>query len=148
MLAETTIERIQALVVAKKNMPGALLPILHDVQDVVGYIPADSVNLIAQELNLSRAEVHGVVTFYHYFRHEAPEKTIVQVCRAEACQSMGCDQLWTHACATVNAAYTLEPVYCLGLCSSSPAISINEKVHARISIDKFDQLVAAARSVA
>lgn len=146
MLAEIMGERIKALVAAKKSMPGALLPILHDVQDVAGYIPAESVQLIAEELNLSRAEVHGVVTFYHYFRHEAPEKTVVQVCRAEACQSMGCDQLWGHACATVGGAYTLEPVYCLGLCSSSPAISINEKVHARVSIDKFDRLVATAGS--
>lgn len=148
MLAETMSEHIKALVAAKKNMPGALLPILHDVQNAVGYIPSETVSVIAEALNLSRAEVHGVVTFYHYFRHEAPEKTVVQVCRAEACQSMGCDQLWAHACSTVEGAYTLEPVYCLGLCSSSPAISINEKVHARVSIDKFDQLVAAARSVA
>lgn len=148
MLTKTTNEQIKSLVAIKKNMPGALLPILHDVQKLVGYIPSESISVIAEALNLSRAEVHGVVTFYHYFRHEAAEKTVVQVCRAEACQSMGCDGLWDHACAAAEGTYTLEPVYCLGLCSSSPAISINEKVHARVNIEKFDRLVAAARSVA
>lgn len=148
MLTEPTRQTLQALVAAKKQLPGALLPILHDIQEALGYVPAEAVSLIAQELNLSRAEVHGVVTFYHHFRSEPAGDTVVQICRAEACQSMGAERLWAHACATAGDAFTLEPVYCLGLCSSSPAMALNDKVHARVDADKFDRLVAAARSVA
>lgn len=162
MLTETTQQTIQKLVAAKKQMPGALLPILHDIQEAVGYVPAEAVSVIAQELNLSRAEVHGVVTFYHHFRSEAAGDNVLQICRAEACQSMGAERLWAHACrqlsldagnaahghTTADGAFTLEPVYCLGLCSSSPAMALNDKVHARVDADKFDRLVAAARSVA
>ncbi|MGA8783705.1 MAG: formate dehydrogenase subunit gamma [Polaromonas sp.] len=154
MLTETTRQTIQTLVATKKQLPGALLPILHDIQNAVGCIPADAVSVIAQELNLSRAEVHGVVTFYHHFRSEPSGDNVVQICRAEACQSMGAERLWAHACShlktqggtTADGAFTLEPTYCLGLCSSSPAISLNAKVHARVDTDKFDRLVAAARS--
>lgn len=156
MLTETTHQTIQTLVAAKKQMPGALLPILHDIQDAVGYIPAEAVIVIAQALNLSRAEVHGVVTFYHHFRSEPPGRNVLQICRAEACQSMGAEQLWAHACShlktqggtTAEAGFTLEPVYCLGLCSTAPAMALNDKVHARINADKFDRLVNAARSPA
>jgi len=148
MATETIHHTVEVLVTAKKEMPGALLPLLHDIQDALGYIPSESVGLIARELNLSRAEVHGVITFYHHFRSEPAQQTVVQVCRAEACQSMGSEHLWAHACAAAKGAFTLEPVYCLGLCSSSPAISINEKVHARVDKVKFDRLVAAARSAA
>ena len=148
MLTETTQQTIHNLVEAKKHMPGALLPILHDVQDAVGYIPAEAVGLIAQELNLSRAEVHGVITFYHHFRSEPAAATVVQICRAEACQSMGADRLWAHACTKADSTITLEPVYCLGLCSCSPAMVLNDKLHARMDADKFDRLMAAARSAA
>lgn len=155
-------QTVQTLIVAKKQWPGALLPILHDIQDALGYIPAEAVSLIAQELNLSRAEVHGVVTFYHHFRSEPAGQNVLQICRAEACQSMGAERLWAHACSqlavdagqaahrhtTVDGTFTLEPVYCLGLCSSSPAMALNDKVHARVDTDKFDRLVAAARSAA
>lgn len=162
MLSETTQQTIQTLVSAKQHLPGALLPILHDIQDAVGYIPAEAVAVIAQALNLSRAEVHGVVTFYHHFRSEAAGENVVQICRAESCQSMGAQRLWAHACSqlavgadqaaqggtTADGTFTLEPVYCLGLCSSSPAMTLNNKVHARMDTDKFDRLVAAARSAA
>ncbi|MDD2918385.1 formate dehydrogenase subunit gamma [Rhodoferax sp.] len=156
MLTETTQQTIHHLVAAKKHMPGALLPILHDIQEAVGFIPAQAVADIAQQLNLSRAEVHGVVTFYHFFRHEPAGKQVVQICRAEACQSMGAEKLWTHACSrlktqggtSADGATTLEPVYCLGLCSSSPAMVVDDKLHARVDVDKFDRLVAAARSEA
>lgn len=139
---------LRDILVRSQHLPGALLPLLHEVQDALGCIPANTVGPIAQALNLSRAEVHGVITFYHHFRVEPALPTVVQVCRAEACQSMGSEHLWAHACATVNGAFTLEPVYCLGLCSSSPAMSINEKMHARVDTAKFDRLVAAARSSA
>ncbi len=156
MLSETKQQTIEDLVAAKKQMPGALLPILHDIQDAVGYIPAQSVAHIAQELNLSRAEVHGVITFYHHFRSEPAGRNVLQICRAEACQSMGSEQLWAHACSqfkvdggtTADGSFTLEPVYCLGLCSSSPALALNDKVHARVNVAKFDRLVDAARSAA
>jgi formate dehydrogenase subunit gamma len=146
MLTEAMQQTIQALVQTRKHMPGALLPILHDIQDAAGYIPADAVAVIAQELNLSRAEVHGVITFYHHFRDKPAQATVVQICRAEACKSMGADHLWAHACSTVGAEVTVEPVYCLGLCSSSPAMMLNDKPHARMDTDKFDRLVAAAGS--
>jgi formate dehydrogenase subunit gamma len=139
------------------NEPGALLPILHDVQDELGYIPRDMVPLIAEGLNLSRAEVHGVVTYYHHFRDHPPGRTVLQICRAEACQSMGADALLEHAqrhlgCGlhetTADGAVTLEPVFCLGLCASSPAVMLGDDVHARMTPDKLDALVAEARSAA
>jgi NADH:ubiquinone oxidoreductase subunit E len=162
MLTQTMTQRIHQLIADKKHMPGALLPILHDIQDAVGYVPPEMVGDIAAALNQSRAEVHGVISFYHHFRSEPAGKTVVQICRAEACQSMGSERLWEHACShlgvshaaghgedtTADGAVTLLPVYCLGLCSSSPAMVVNDKLHARVDTDKFDTLVAAARSVA
>lgn len=157
MLTEPMQQTIHDMVVAKKQMPGALLPILHDIQDAVGYIPAGAVSVIAQELNLSRAEVHGVVTFYHHFRSEPAGRNVMQICRAEACQSMGAARLWAHACSqlavnagdtTADGAFTLQSVYCLGLCSASPAMALNDKVHARVDMEKFDRLVVAARGAA
>lgn len=156
MITETIRQTIHHLVTAKKHMPGALLPILHDIQQAVGFVPAQAMADIAQQLNLSRAEVHGVVTFYHFFRHEPAGKQTVQICRAEACQSMGADKLWAHACSrlqtqggtTADGAVTLEPVYCLGLCASSPAVVVDDKLHARVDSSKFDRLVAATRSQA
>ena len=132
--------------------PGALLPVLHAVQDELGHIPADSVPLIAAALNLSRAEVHGVVSYYPHFRSEPPGRHVVQVCRAEACQACGAEALLAHAervlgCARhhtrADGAVTLEPVYCLGLCAMSPAISINDRVHARLTPERLEQLLAA-----
>jgi NADH:ubiquinone oxidoreductase subunit E len=156
MLTDKIHLTIQNLVAAKKHLPGALLPILHDIQDAVGYVPEQAVGDIALQLNLSRAEVHGVLTFYHFFRHEPAGKQVVQICRAEACQSMGAEMLWAHACSrlqtqggtTADGAVTLEPVYCLGLCSSSPAMVVDDRLHARVDAEKFDRLVAAARSLA
>ena len=136
--------------------PGALLPILHDVQDALGYIPADSVPAIAKGLNF-RAEVHGVIKYYHHFRSEPAGRVVVQVCRAESCKAVGADALMAHAekvlgCAShhtrADGAYTLEPVYCLGLCASSPAIMVGEKLHARVTPDKFDRVIAGLGSPA
>ena len=153
MTADTrqTVRQILALT---QYMPGALLPVLHGVQDALGYIPADAVGEIARGLNLSRAEVHGVVTYYHHFRSEPAGRHVIQMCRAEACQSMGSEALWAHACThlgraghgtTEDGTFTLEPVYCLGLCASSPAMAVNGQVHARVDPAKFDRLVAQAR---
>ncbi|MGH6612429.1 MAG: formate dehydrogenase subunit gamma [Burkholderiaceae bacterium] len=130
--------------------PGSLLPILHDVQDALGYIPPDAVPLIAKGLNLSRAEVHGVIKYYHHFRSEPAGRVAVQVCRAESCQAVGADALMVHAektlgCAShhtrADGAYSLEPVYCLGMCALSPAIMVNDKLHARMTPEKFDRVV-------
>lgn len=135
------------------NRQDQLLPVLHGLQDSVGFIPPDRVPAIAQHFNLSRAEVHGVITFYHYFRSEPPPRCVVQICRAEACQSMGGDALLAHAERTLgcglhghsaDGAIGLEPVYCLGLCASSPALTINDTVSARVTPARFDALLADA----
>jgi len=135
--------------------PGALLPILHDVQDALGCIPASAVPQIADALNLSRAEVHGVVSYYHHFRSEPPARHVIQICRAESCQAMGAEALLAHAeqrlgCAlhgrSEDGAFTLEPVYCLGLCASSPALMLGDEPHARMNPQRFDALVEQARS--
>jgi formate dehydrogenase subunit gamma len=135
---------------------GALLPVLHEVQHELGYIPPESVDAIARGLNLSRAEVHGVITYYHHFRQQAPARHVIQLCQAEACQSMGAEALATHAQAKLGCAmhstsedgqFALEPVYCLGLCASSPSMMIGERVHARVTPERFDQLIGALQAV-
>src|SRR3970040_1263565 len=126
-----------------QHRPGALLPILHDIQDSLGYVPDDAVSLIAKELNLSRAEVHGVISYYHHFRQTPPGKHVVQVCCAEACQANGSEALAAHAAKRLlDADVTLEPVYCLGLCSIGPAVAIDEtELHAHVNPKKFDALM-------
>jgi formate dehydrogenase subunit gamma len=130
-----------------------LLPALHALQDRLGYIPPEQVPLFASHFNLSRAEVHGVITFYHYFRSAPPARCTVQLCRAEACQSMGGDKLLEHAqqvlgCGlhehSADGRFGLEPVYCLGQCASAPAMMINDTVHARVTPSRFDTLVGEA----
>jgi formate dehydrogenase subunit gamma len=116
---------------------------LHDIQHALGYVPDEVVPLIAKQLNLSRAEVHGVVTYYHHFRQMPPGKHVVRVCCAEACQANGSEALAAHAAKRVrDADVTLEPVYCLGLCASGPNIQIDEtKLHAQVTPGKFDALM-------
>ncbi|NMM26206.1 MAG: formate dehydrogenase subunit gamma [Glaciimonas sp.] len=145
---------VEAIIAQHKALPGAMLPILHGIQEQVGYIPPQAVPLIAQELNLSRAEVHGVITYYHYFRQTPPGRHVIQICRAEACQAMGGDALAAHAKAalacdfhetTQDGVFTLEPVYCLGQCACGPAIMIGDDLHARVSSDKFNRLLDVKR---
>lgn len=145
-------ERVAAILLRWRDEPGALLPILHDVQDALGYVPAGAVPEIARALNLSRAEVHGVITFYHHFRAEPAGRHVVQLCRAEACQAVGADALGEHACrtlacqwgdTTVDGGVTLEPVYCLGQCASGPAAMIDGQLHGHLTATRFDALVAA-----
>ncbi|MEF7612930.1 formate dehydrogenase subunit gamma [Aquincola sp. MAHUQ-54] len=145
---------IRELAARFEHTPGGLLPALHAVQDRYGHIPRDAVPAIAEVFNLSRAEVHGVVTYYHHFRSEPAARHVVQVCRAEACQSMGGNALMAHArlrlgCAadghhgrSADGRVTLEPVFCLGLCASSPAMSIDGELHARMTPARFDALLA------
>jgi formate dehydrogenase subunit gamma len=140
-----------------KQLPGALLPILHAVQEALTFVPKDAVPLIARELNLSIAEVHGVVTFYHYFLQERPGRSVVHVCRAEACQALGSVALEAHVKArlgvdyhgtTSDGAITLEPVYCLGNCALGPSIMIDQQLHGRVTAERFDALVAQSRESA
>ena len=135
-----------------KDVPGALLPVLHGVQEALGYVPEASVPLIARELNLSRADVHGVITFYHFFRSKPSGKRVIYVCRAESCQSMGAVALEQHIKqrlgvdfheTTANGAYTLEPVYCLGNCACSPAIMVDDELKGRVTPKQFDAWLAA-----
>jgi formate dehydrogenase subunit gamma len=149
---ENPLDVVGRLVTEYQHTPGALLPLLHAVQDSIGHVPDETVPIIATGLNLSRAEVHGVITYYHHFRREPAGRTVVQVCRAEACQSCGADALLAHAeqalgCALhatrADGAFTLEPVYCLGLCASSPAMQVDDRLHARVTHEKFDRVIAA-----
>jgi formate dehydrogenase subunit gamma len=134
-----------------KSKPGPLIEILHAVQAALGYVPSEAVPIIAEALNLSRAEVHGVVTFYHFFRETPPGRHTINVCRAEACQSMGADALAEHAKArlgvdfhetTPDGLFSLEPVYCLGNCACSPAAMIDGRLYGRVTPQRFDELVA------
>ncbi len=130
---------------------GALLPILHALQDRFGYVPETAVPIVAEVLNLSRAEVHGVVTFYHFFRTKAPGKKTLYVCRAESCQSMGSRALENYARkklgvefheTTADGRFSLEPVYCLGNCACSPAVMVDETVYGRVTPERLDEILA------
>jgi formate dehydrogenase subunit gamma len=137
-----------------KALPGALLPILHAVQEALTFVPKDAVPLIARELNLSVAEVHGVVTFYHYFLQERPGRHVLHLCRAEACQALGSVALEAHAKASLgvdfhgttrDGAITLEPVYCLGNCALGPSLMIDQQLHGRVTAERFDALMTQSR---
>jgi formate dehydrogenase subunit gamma len=132
--------------------PGALLPILHDIQDALGCVPPAAVPGIAAALNLSRAEVHGVLTYYHDFRDTPAAPHRLRVCRAEACQAMGAEALLEHArrhldCdaqgRSANGAVDVDAAYCLGLCACSPAVALNGELHARVTREGLDALLKA-----
>ena len=149
--AEKSLERkIESIVDEHRHKVGALLPILHAVQEEFGHIPFDSIPVMARLLGLSRAEIQGVMGFYHDFRSEPAGNHLVQICRAEACQAMGGRQLEEHVSkrlgvdygqTTSNGKFTLEPVYCLGNCACSPSIRINNDVFARVTEQSFDTLI-------
>jgi formate dehydrogenase subunit gamma len=134
------------------GVPGALLPILHDLQDALGCVPPEAVPAIAAALDLSRAEVHGVLSHYPDFRATPPAPHRLRVCRAEACQAMGAQALFEHArqqlrCddagRAAGGAVDVETVYCLGLCASAPAVMLDDELHARVDAARLDALVAA-----
>jgi len=134
-----------------RGLDGALMPLLHAIQDRLGYVPAELLGRVADALNISRAEVHGVITFYHDFRTSPPGRHLVKLCQAEACQSMGSTALAVHAKArlgvdfhqtTADGAVTLEPVYCLGGCACSPTMMVDGRLYGRVSAERFDQVVA------
>jgi formate dehydrogenase subunit gamma len=148
-------EAVLRAVARARTRPGPLLEILHGVQAALGFIPPAAVPLLAAELNLSRAEVHGVVTFYHHFRSSAPGRHTLRLCQAESCQAMGALELAEHVKArlgvdfhetTADGTYTLEPVYCLGNCACSPALMIDEELQGRVTPQSFDALIAGAKS--
>jgi formate dehydrogenase subunit gamma len=137
------LSRLDSILQSRPPEQASLLPILHAVQDEFGHIPAGAVAVIARRLNLSRAEVHGVITYYHHFRQEPHGKHVVRVCCAEACQANGAEALAAHAQAR-QGDLTVEPVYCLGLCAIGPAVLVDdEHLHARVTPEKFDALIAA-----
>lgn len=150
-------ERTVAIVERHRAKLGALMPILHELQDVFGHIDARAVDLVAEALNLSKAEVYGVVTFYKDFRSEVPGTSVIHVCRGEACQSMGAERLARHARehlavdfggTTSDGAVTLEQVFCLGNCALSPAVLVDGRLKGRVDEAGFDELVAASRAEA
>ncbi|MDT8896080.1 formate dehydrogenase subunit gamma [Halomonas sp. I1] len=153
--AEWTPPLIQDEVDALKDKPGALLPILHAIQDRVGFIPDAAVPIIAESLGLTRAEVHGVISFYHHFRTARPGSHVVRICRAEACQAVGARALEAHAKASLEVDYhqttrdqeiTLEAVYCLGNCACGPSVCVDDRVHGRVTPETFDRLVDDLRT--
>lgn len=136
---------VARIIEQNRARPGALLPILHEIQDALGCIPPEAVPPIATALNLSRAEVHCVISYYAHFRQTPPGRHVVRVCCAEACQSVGGEALAEHARARLAGSdVTLEPVYCLGLCACGPSVQVDETtLHAQVTPEKFDALVAA-----
>jgi formate dehydrogenase subunit gamma len=147
--------RTTAIIEEFKDLEGPLLPILHEIQEEFGYVPAESLPVIAEALNISKAEVHGVVTFYHDYRRHPAGRHVLKLCRAEACQSMGGDAIAAqikqrlgigfHETAKDNSV-TLEPVYCLGLCACAPSAMLDGEVIGRLDADKIDEIVEEVRS--
>jgi formate dehydrogenase subunit gamma len=147
-------DRAQVRIRELEHLPGALLPILHALQDEFGYIDTEATPLIASALNLSRAEVHGVISFYQDFRHAAPGRHVLKICRAESCQSMGCDSLIHHVEkragvklgeTTTDGSLTIEQVFCLGNCALSPAVMLDGQPYGRVSPSVADFLIDDAR---
>ncbi|QPC89226.1 formate dehydrogenase subunit gamma [Mesorhizobium sp. INR15] len=147
--------RTAAIIQELKGLEGPLLPILHEIQEEFGHVPQDSLPVIAEALNISRAEVHGVVTFYHDYRSHPAGRHVLKVCQAEACQSMGSDAVAAklkqllgigfHE-TTRDGAVTLEPVYCLGLCACAPSAMLDGEVIGRLDDEKLDEIIAEVRS--
>ena len=145
------IEPVETILAQMKNLPGALLPVLHRIQDRIGYLPADTVPAIAKALNLSRAEVHGVISFYDHFQTQAVGAQVVKVCRAEACQAVGSRNLelqikeilaLEYGETSADGGITLEPVYCLGNCASGPSVQIDDEVIGRVTPASFSEHLA------
>jgi formate dehydrogenase subunit gamma len=147
--------QLDTLIAKFVGVPGGLMPLLHAIQDGIGYVPESSYDAIAKALNLSVAEVHGVVTFYHHFRTTPPGHQILQICRAESCQAMGSEALEAHIKQYLNIDYhqttadqaiTLEPVYCLGNCALSPNVMLGDEVYGRMTSTALDTLIEDAKT--
>ncbi len=143
--------RVQDILRAHEGLEGPLLPVLHAIQASFGHVPQAALPVIASELNISRAEVHGVVSFYHDFREAPAGRHVLKLCRAEACQAMGADSVADHAKArlgvdwyetTADGAVTLEPVFCLGLCACGPAALVDGRVVGRVDEARVEALIS------
>lgn len=147
-------DRAQARIRELERLPGALLPILHALQEEFGYIDPEATPLIASALNLSRAEVHGVISFYHHFRHTPAGRHVLWICRAESCQAMGCEKLVEHVEkragirlgeTTPDGSLTVEQVFCLGNCALSPAVLLDGQPYGKVTPSVADFLVDGSR---
>ena len=141
----------RAIAAAHLNREGPLLPILHDIQKAFGHVPDEALRIVAGELNLSRAEVHGVASFYHDFRHAPAGRHVLKICRAEACQAAGGDAIAARAATSLklgfgetsaDGAVTLEAVYCLGLCACAPAAMVDGRLVGRLDNASLDQMIS------
>ena len=150
-MAREAAQAVEAALDRHQDRPGALLPVLQDIQGALGYVPAGAVPDIALALNLSRAEVHGVLSFYRGLREQPPGRHILQICRAESCQALGSRKLEARARELLGIDYdetspdgavTLEPVYCLGNCAASPSVRLDDEVHGLVSEAKLEVLIA------
>jgi formate dehydrogenase subunit gamma len=153
-LSETTLRLVTAIVDMLRDKRGALLPILHAIQEELGYIPEAAVPIVADRLNLTRAEVHGVVSFYHDFRSKKTGRRIVKVCQAESCQALGSAGLTAAAKqildidfeeTTDDGAFTLRKAFCLGNCARSPSVMIDAEIHGRVTPDALETILEGAR---
>jgi formate dehydrogenase subunit gamma len=153
--AENVVARTSAVIKGMEALDGALLPILHGIQDEFGFVPAESVPVIADALNLSRADVHGVITFYHDYRKAPAGRHVLKLCRAEACQAMGSEAIAERAQQLLGVAFhqtaadnsvTLEPVYCLGLCACGPAAMLDGELIGRVDDERLREIVAEVRA--
>jgi formate dehydrogenase subunit gamma len=136
---------ISTIIAEHVHKDGALLPILHDVQAAFGHVSEDHIRSIADVLNLTRAEVHGVVSFYHDFKSKAAPLPVIKLCRAEACQARGVEALLPQAEQQAKGKVMIEPIYCLGLCAVGPAAMSGDKIHARLNSEALSALIEAAR---
>ena len=150
-------DRAAAVVRAHAEQPGALLPVLHALQREFGYVDREAVPIVADALNISRAEVVGTISFYHDFREAPPGRHVLRLCRAEACQSMGAEALIAHAEVWLGARLgetsadrrvTLDAVYCLGNCALSPAVMLDGELHGRVTPARLERLVSQAEGAA
>lgn len=148
------VDRARAIIAEHTAMDGPMLPILHALQHAFGYIPDDAIPLVAEALNASRAEIYGVITFYHDFRRTPPARHVLKLCRAEACQAAGGEALAAGAerklgirmgGATADDQVALEAVYCLGLCATAPSAMLDGKIVGRLDEQRIDALIAEAR---
>ena len=148
------IAQVTQIIAAHQGVEGPLLPILHAIQHQFGHVPQAALPVIAQALSLTKAEVHGVMSFYHDFREEPAGRHVVKLCRAESCQSVGADRVAAHAQArlgvdwhgtTPDGAVTLEPVFCLGLCACGPAAMVDGRLVGRVDEARVDALLAEVR---
>lgn len=149
-ITDNPVETVKTAVQKYAGTPGGLMPLLHEIQAALGHIPKNQVPTIAVGMGLSRAEVHGVISFYHDFHDQPRGQNTIHLCRAEACQAMGSRKLEAHVKTrlgidyggtTMDGRFSLEPVYCLGNCACSPSIRIGDDVYARVDADRFDKLL-------